>query len=54
MAIILFLGASVLSYVSMRTDGKKSDVYEKAADLVFLAGLVFIAAVSILTSFETL
>ncbi len=54
LAIILFLAASILSYTSMRAAGKKSAFYERVADIVFLAGLVFIAVISIMVSFEIL
>lgn len=37
-AVVLFLAASIFSYVSIRTSTKRSDRYEKIADIIFLAG----------------
>ncbi len=51
MAITLFLVASVLSYMSMRSK-KKGVYYEKIADIFFLTGLLFITALSLLVVFE--
>jgi len=49
--IILFLISSVLSYISMRTK-KNSELYEKIADFIFLAGLCFLTLVSLVIIFE--
>ena len=46
-ATILFLISSVLSYTSMRSK-KKSDFFEKIADMVFLFGLFFLTVISFL------
>ena len=46
-ATILFLVSSVLSYTSMRSK-KKSDFFEKIADMVFLFGLFFLTVISFL------
>jgi len=51
-AIILFLMASVLSYVSIRTTSKKSDHYEKIADVVFLSGLGLLGITALIIVFE--
>lgn len=46
-AIIIFLVSSVLSYVSMRFE-RKSEFYEKIADIIFLVGLFFLSLISII------
>jgi hypothetical protein len=51
-AIILFLAASVLSYVSIRTTSKKSDHYEKIADVIFLSGLGLLTITSVIVVLE--
>ncbi|MBI1810402.1 MAG: hypothetical protein HY035_09475 [Nitrospirae bacterium] len=52
-SIILFLVASVFSYMSMRAR-KKAVFYERIADIVFLIGLFFITIISLLIAFEVL
>jgi hypothetical protein len=49
--IIIFLAASVLSYASMRSV-KNSDLYERIADGVFLAGLFLLSLVALITVYE--
>ena len=51
--IILFLSSSILSYVSMRAK-RKADVYEKIADIIFLAGLCLLTLVSLVIIFEVM
>lgn len=50
-AILIFLAASLLSYASMRVS-RKGDVYEKAADIVFLAGLLLLSLIAVVMAFE--
>lgn len=52
-SIVLFLIASVLSYMSMRSD-KNAIFYEKVADIVFLGGLAFMTIISLVIAFEVL
>ncbi len=52
-SIVLFLIASILSYMSMRSV-RKAESYEKSADIIFLIGLSFLALVSVITAFEIL
>ncbi|MBI5099343.1 MAG: hypothetical protein HZB30_08910 [Nitrospirae bacterium] len=52
-SILLFLVASVFSYMSMRSV-KKAVFYEKIADVVFLVGLFFITIISLMITFEML
>jgi len=50
-AIILFLASSVFSYAAIRS-AKKSDLYEKIADGIFLGGLVLLTLISVIIVFE--
>ena len=50
-AILIFLTASVLSYASMRSS-KREALYEKLADIVFLAGLFLLSIIAVVTVFE--
>jgi len=50
-AIIVFLVASVLSYMSMRSQ-ERSELYERMADLIFLAGLFMLTLIAVVTVFE--
>jgi hypothetical protein len=47
----LFLIASVLSYFSMRSQ-KKTELYEKTADIIFLIGLVLMTIIAGFCAFE--
>jgi len=47
----LFLIARVLSYFSMRSQ-KKTDLYEKTADVIFLIGLVLMTIIAGFYAFE--
>jgi hypothetical protein len=51
--IFLFLVSSILSYTSMRTK-RKSEIYEKIADIIFLLGLCLLAVVSLVVIFEVI
>ncbi len=50
-AILIFLAASFLSYASMRVS-RRGDVYEKAADVVFLSGLLLLSFIAVVTALE--
>ncbi len=50
-SIVVFLIASVLSYMSMRAR-KNAVFYERVADIVFLVGLFFITIISVMITFE--
>ena len=52
-SIVLFLVASLFSYASMRSD-RKSEFYEKIADMFFLAGLSFLTVIALIMAFEIL
>ncbi len=49
--ILIFLASSFLSYASMRA-ARRGDMYEKAADIVFLTGLVLLSLIAVITAFE--
>jgi uncharacterized membrane protein len=49
--IVVFLFSCIFSYASMRTQ-KKSDLYEKIADIIFMLGLGLITILSCLLIFE--
>jgi multisubunit Na+/H+ antiporter MnhG subunit len=51
--IFSFLVSSILSYTSMRAK-RKSELYEKIADFIFLVGLCLLSAVSLVIVFEVL
>jgi multisubunit Na+/H+ antiporter MnhG subunit len=46
-AIVIFLTTCILSYLSMRVKHRAAS-YEKAADIIFLAGLVLLTAVALM------
>jgi hypothetical protein len=51
--IMLFLISSVLSYTSMRAK-RKSEVFEKIADVILLVGLFLLTLVSMVIIFEAI
>jgi hypothetical protein len=51
-ALILFMASSVLSFLSMRSRQSKSERYEKIADIIFLCGLFFLFATTMLVTFN--
>ena len=50
-AIILFFTSSLLSYVSMQSK-RASESYEKAAEIIFLGGLLLLAGISVAVVLE--
>ena len=56
LAAILFLVSALTSYLSLRsrTTQRMSERLEKAADLLFLLGLVSLSAISLLFAYETI
>jgi hypothetical protein len=50
-AIVLFMASSVLSYAAVRSV-KKSDLYEKIADGIFITGLILLTLISLVIVFE--
>ena len=50
-AIVLFFGATICSYLSMRSD-KHGQRYERTADIIFLCGLGLLAVVAMIFTFN--
>jgi hypothetical protein len=53
-AIIMFMTSSILSYLSMRSSKDPKPQYEKIADVVFLAGLLFLFITTMLIAFNVI
>jgi hypothetical protein len=53
-AIILFMASSILSFLSIRSNTKRSLLYEKLADIIFLTGLCFLFAITLLFTFNVI
>jgi hypothetical protein len=53
-AIVMFMTSSILSYLSMRKKNEPGIIYEKVADAVFLAGLLFLFVTTILITFNVI
>ena len=51
-AMILFMISSVLSFLSMRNSKINADHFEKIADIIFLTGLFFLFAITMLITFD--
>jgi hypothetical protein len=51
-ALFMFMISSLLSFLSMRSKKNKSVLYEKIADVVFLLGLFFLFATTMLVTFN--
>ncbi len=50
LAIVLFMASCILSFLSIRAVNKKSVLYEKVADFIFLGGLVLLFLTAIFFS----
>jgi hypothetical protein len=51
-ALLMFMISSVLSFLSIRSKKAKSARYEKTADIIFLLGLFFLFATTMLVTFN--
>ena len=51
-AMILFMISSVLSFLSMRNSKINGGHFEKIADIIFLTGLFFLFAITMLITFD--
>jgi hypothetical protein len=49
--VVIFLVASIFSYASIRSE-TRTDIYEKIADIVFLAGLGLLTIAALIIVFE--
>ncbi|MBS0619777.1 MAG: hypothetical protein JSR44_16440 [Spirochaetes bacterium] len=48
LAMLLFVSSSLLSFMSMRSDGAKSSQYERWADYIFFTGLLLLLALTLI------
>jgi uncharacterized membrane protein (DUF485 family) len=53
-AILMFMIASILSYLSMRKATEPGKYYEKLADIVFLTGLGFLFLITVFITFNVI
>lgn len=53
-AILMFMTASLLSYLSMRKTNEPARYYEKIADMVFLTGLGFLFIITVFITFNVI
>ncbi len=51
-AIVMFMASSFLSFISMRNQKSPGERIEKIADVVFIAGLFFLFATTLLLAFN--
>jgi hypothetical protein len=51
-AIIMFMISSVLSFLSLRSKGWKSERFEKVADIIFLLGLFSLFIITMFITFN--
>jgi uncharacterized membrane protein len=51
LGVVIFLVASIFSYASIRSQ-TRTDLYEKIADIVFLAGLGLLTVTALIIVFE--
>lgn len=54
LAIILFMGSCILSFISIRTNSSRSQFYENLADIVFMIGLSLLFITTLLYSFNVI
>ena len=53
-AMILFMISCILSFLSIKGNGKSSDVYENIAEILFLIGLICLFATTMLITFNVM
>lgn len=51
-AIILFMASCILSFLSIRNDNAAGVRFEKAADIIFMMGLILLFLTTLLFSFD--
>lgn len=51
-AIVFFMSSNILSFLSMRSVSKASEVFETIADFIFLSGLALLFVTTILVTFN--
>ncbi|MBS1628054.1 MAG: hypothetical protein JSR09_00170 [Bacteroidetes bacterium] len=53
-AILLFMASCILSFLSIKSKGRKSENLERVADVIFLAGLSVLCLTTILFSINVI
>ena len=53
-ALIMFMASCILSFLSIRSFGRKSLLFENLADIFFLTGLVVLFITTLLYSFNVI
>lgn len=51
-AIVFFMASSILSFLSLRSNTKKSESFENIADYTFLIGLFLLFGITMLVAFN--
>ncbi|MEP7107031.1 MAG: hypothetical protein ABI760_03600 [Ferruginibacter sp.] len=51
-AMILFMVSCILSFLSIKSNGRFSEVYETIADILFLTGLICLFGTTMLITFN--
>jgi len=51
-AIILFMGSCLFSFLSLRSNTQRSNLYERIADFIFLGGLFLLFITTLLFTFD--
>lgn len=51
-AIVLFMSSCLFSFLSIRSQSKRADMYENIADWIFLSGLSLLFVTTILFTFN--
>jgi hypothetical protein len=51
-AIVLFMGSCLFSFLSLRSNTKRSNLYERIADFIFLGGLFLLFTTTLLFTFD--
>lgn len=52
LAVMLFMFSCIFSFLSIRSQGKKSEQYENIADYIFLSGLFLLFITTVLFTFD--
>ncbi len=53
-AMILFMTSSILSFLSLKSNGKFSELYETLAEILFLSGLLCLFVTTMLITFNVI
>lgn len=51
-AVFMFMLSSVISFLSLRSENRKSQRFEKIADIIFLPGLFSLFVISMFVTFN--